>query len=1649
MKHTLFTLVFAGFSLAHANIETLFLIGEKDGDHSPFGQETPDTEPAPGSPTELDDHYYVSSGEPASNFERSLTTWDPSNTVHFELTTAQANPDGLLYFDIGFIWSGNLQDETSANTISCRLNGVEFLLTPSFVSYQDFSAEVSSLVGLLQTGANTLEIVRTGGTSDTWLGIDYLQLTVDPTANEDADEDGLPLRWEVLYQLSDDDSSDAGISSDDDLLTNLQEFQAGTNPRSADTDHDALPDHLETATDPLNPDSDDDGLRDGEETTSNPALADTDNDGAPDAWEIRTGFDPASNTSTPPVFSGAIGINFRSEASSEHGLWSDLAPNGFVPQIHWNQTELLRAWGVSDSEPLLNGDTNAIASPSENSLVNAAGATIATTINFVHDGCRSNHNKGSRAAELLQGGLSTDTNQSPRVTLSGIPFTNYDLYLYVSSAHLGPTGTARLNNDPATDITVRPISSAPTQSFITSHQSASPNVPLFNTIRFSGLSGSSQIVGLFEVDQNIGIAAIQVVDIDADSDGDSVPDYWEFQHGTDANTSNANSDPDGDGLNNVDEFARGTDPNNPDSDHDGLSDFVETNTGTYLNSNDTGSNPLYGDSDGDGLSDSAELAHAFPSNPNEIDSDSDGKNDDVELAEGSNPNNALNQVIPVPTFPAPNRLTWTVDNLQLVRNHETPLTSTDNNQQLVFSLGVINAAQPAWTNLDFRLVMANGKLGEYTVAQGDGGFRHVDGWDLWYGDLNTDLTAAFGFSGSGTFDASDPFSFHFTAEKNPDPNSNWSLSYVVTNEATNTIILSRTIENTVASTTIANQTATWRNQSGIANRCSVSTGQGITLYHQEASLETIPAFTLHRDSDDDGIPDWWENLHSLNPNNSNDAIFDSDNDQLNNLAEYRAGTFPDSADSDNDGVNDGEESYHFTHPSAPNSEPAYFKTGLAFNADRNGNNLPDIWEAAFRTSGLSASGDDDGDGSLNSEEALAGTDPLDATSKPSLEFRDSSSEPPAVFWPTIPGKEQTLLSSSSLVLPFEPELTSASYFEGGNTVQEVSTAAIRRFFRVTTTDQNSDSDPLNDWSELALGSSPVSANSTARPGRYDSNGDGEGESEIAGDLLTWQKTFANQEQLSTGGTVSTPTSYDAARLLMQGSFGPTIASIEEVRSMGLEAWIDDQIMGQPPTHHRDYVDEISQDFHGPRTDLTYSYNVGSDFIDGNNVQTAFARAAISGPDQLRQRVAFALSQILVISRRDANLAHNIYALSTYYDLLVEHAFGDYEELLLEVTLNPAMGRYLSHLGNQPADPSINRYPDENYAREVMQLFSIGLWELQPNGERKTDANGDFIPTYGNAEVTELARVMTGLWYGDQSYGYGGWQDTHYAIPMNLFPDHHDFGSKTLLNGFTIPARPPSEENGLLDIQDAIEHLVQHENCAPFICKSLIQFLVTSNPSPEYVARVSAVFADDGTGQRGNLGAVVKALLLDPEARDPVVANSATFGLLREPVIRTMHLARLTQLNRDQDLVWWDYNNYNDAAFQAPLFSPSVFNFYRPDYQPPQTLTDNGLLAPAFEITNSYSAVSFPNHLWQTIDDGFSHYEFYHVPPDYSLLRPYADDSEALLDYVNLVICSGHMTAKTRDLIRTGLNQLDASDHSGRMKLALYSALMSPQGAIQR
>jgi uncharacterized protein (DUF1800 family) len=1650
MKSLLYLLL-AGTFPAHAKFTPIIQVGTNNNSTSEFSRENGMEDTAPGSATIRDDHYYLAGTYPApvgtllddedvDDYERSLTSSDPRNVIHFHLKPAQATNTGLMRIELDFIWSGasvNGNDAPFENVVEVSVNGNPASFTSeAFQNYVVISAEFPTTGLGLSPGANTLEIRRIGNTPGTWLAMDQISASLDPNALVDADGDNLPLYWETRYQLSDSDPTDAAADFDGDTLTNLAEFLAGTNPRLSDTDADGLNDQDETESDPRDPDSDDDGLLDGEETNSSPVLVDTDADGASDAWEIQTGYNPDDDQSTPPQWAGAIGINFRSESRRNAGRWPSTFPNGLIPQINWNQTELLESSGVSSGSPLRPGDSSQISDPVAGIIVDSAGNPTSATASFTFDGTRTSRANDTPAAHLLNGYLSSDSSTPATLQIDNIPasFVTYDVYVYMSTSYLGPLATLRRDGIFFESALMRPLGAGGDLDFILFRPSTGPVAPRANVVRYQGLTGRSVLFESFRTsDNSSGIAGIQIIDTSGDIDSDGLPDWWEILHRSDVTI---DDDPDGDSLNWLAEFNAGSDPWKADSDGDGLNDAAEVAAG---------SDPNFGDTDDDGLSDFDEVTHPLPSDPTLADTDSDGVDDASERASFSDPGDGDFAMLPVPVFVSDTEILWEATDLQFVNDHGDGIRSDSGTNRDFIDWRVDNLTADVSSTLRMRLPRRNGKIVFNVSTSGQGSFRR-NGSSFSHNDYNTDLTSALGFVGFGSCDTSDPLTFRVRALSDGTTGSNWTVTFSIVNQKSGIIVAGREFTGCDAVPSVADQSAVWGDDD-VPGASEMLLGQGIKLYRTASPVARLNGLAHCADADNDGMNDLYESTHGLNPNDPSDALLDGDADGLSNLSESILGTDPTDFDSDDDGVGDSLEAAQFSDPNSADSIPPLFNSPAHVGTDLNENGMSDLWEAHFGAGGLIPTEDEDGDGFTNQEEAGLGSDPFDPNSN--FRIATEESESPNSFdlcFPRLLLKSQKIYSSNSLQ-NFNPSSLSMNV-EGGEYRVTAPFSFSQEFFRVAVSDRDLDSDGLSDWDESILGSGSSDSNSLGRAVAFDRDDDGNPDGMIPGDRAVYLERFANRTSLAAGTGSVTPTRTQASRLLMQGSFGPTMSEIETVRQLGIEGWIDDQIENQPATHHEDYIQEIENDLNGPRVDQTYRTN-NDERVEDENLQSAFARAAISGPDQLRQRVAFALSQILVISRQDGNIDQNVRSLARYYDRLVDHAFGNYYDLLMGVTLDPNMGRYLSHVGNLPPDPAINRFPDENYAREVMQLFSIGLWELNQDGTRKLDQEGNPIPTYDNDTITELARVMTGLWFANNGWGSQTRQDQEHLVPMELFPENHDFGEKTLLNGFVIPARTPSVENGMQDIRDAIRHLFEHPNCAPFVCRSLIQFLVSSNPKPAYVARISAVFADNGTGERGDLGAVVKAILMDAEARDPAIATSPNFGIFREPVVRTMHLAKLTRMNRSGNLVWWDYGNYFEDTLQMPLNAPTVFNFYRPDYTPPGSLDRAGLDGPAFEIANSYTMVSLPNRFWSIADRGFRVSGRYQFTPDYGSFMPYLEDSDVLLDYLNVVVCAGGMGAKTRSIIKTNLANTAISDPVEKVRLAVYLAIMSPEGAVQR
>lgn len=505
----------------------------------------------------------------------------------------------------------------------------------------------------------------------------------------------------------------------------------------------------------------------------------------------------------------------------------------------------------------------------------------------------------------------------------------------------------------------------------------------------------------------------------------------------------------------------------------------------------------------------------------------------------------------------------------------------------------------------------------------------------------------------------------------------------------------------------------------------------------------------------------------------------------------------------------------------------------------------------------------------------------------------------------------------------------------------------------------------------------------------------------------------------------------AARLLTQGSFGPTISEIERVATMTPEQWVDEQLAAAP-SYHLPECRRLRQN---------------SEELESAARTDAWWQIALTAPDQLRQRVAFALSQILVVSDQASALFHQNEGLCLYYDMLVRNAFGNYRELLEEATLSPIMGRYLSMLGNAKPDPATGRRADENYARELMQLFTVGLVQLRADGTPVLDAAGQPLPTYTQADIEGLARTLTGwAWAGATRFEYG---PRDWLTPMQAFEAYHDTGSKTLLGGAVVPAGGSARA----DLELALDTLFAHPNVGPFIGRQLIQKLVTSNPSPDYVARVAAVFADNGQGRRGDLGAVVRAVLLDAEAREGLNRN-IDFGKLREPLLRQSHLWRALQAQPDAASGRYSYRRARLELGQSPLQSPSVFNFYSPGYAPPGAIRERGLVAPEYQLANEASTALIANRAYNSL-----YYDYVGsgeaaagaVRVDLRPLLGLAADSAALVEHLDLLLTSAQLDTGFKSALADHLDAIPAGDDGGRLRVqdAVYLILTSPQYQIQR
>ncbi|WP_309629087.1 DUF1800 domain-containing protein [Brevundimonas sp.] len=542
---------------------------------------------------------------------------------------------------------------------------------------------------------------------------------------------------------------------------------------------------------------------------------------------------------------------------------------------------------------------------------------------------------------------------------------------------------------------------------------------------------------------------------------------------------------------------------------------------------------------------------------------------------------------------------------------------------------------------------------------------------------------------------------------------------------------------------------------------------------------------------------------------------------------------------------------------------------------------------------------------------------------------------------------------------------------------------------------------------------------------------------------------------SDGGTTPPPTpapvisDADAAKLLTQATFGPTDAEIDSVKSLGYAGWINAQLALQSSSHLAYTDNRLAQ--------LRLTNPAAT--LGPNQFYESFWLYSATGQAQLRERVKLALSEIFVISLTDANI--DVRGAASYYDMLGANAFGNYRTLLEQVSLHPMMGIYLTHLANQKEDPATGRTPDENYAREVMQLMSIGVQELNVDGTVRRDANGAAIPTYTPADISNLARVFTGFsWYAatptNSTFVGGGRNNDSYVRSMILYPQFHSTSAKTFL-GVTLPA---GSTDGVAELKTALDTIFNNVNVPPFICKQLIQRLVTSNPSAGYVSRCSTAFINNGSGVRGDLAVVVRTILLDAEARDINSTSSATFGKVREPVIRMTNWMRAFGATSVSGNYLLNSTSANTSLGQSALASPSVFNFFRPGYVPPNTrLGAQNLLAPEFQIVDEVTVAGYANTMQTAIGTGIGTGS--DVRSAYTREVAIAADANALTDRMSRMLLYGQMSSTLRARIVESVNSIAVPAATGsnqatidtallnRSRLAVYMTMVSPEYLVQR
>jgi uncharacterized protein (DUF1800 family) len=505
-----------------------------------------------------------------------------------------------------------------------------------------------------------------------------------------------------------------------------------------------------------------------------------------------------------------------------------------------------------------------------------------------------------------------------------------------------------------------------------------------------------------------------------------------------------------------------------------------------------------------------------------------------------------------------------------------------------------------------------------------------------------------------------------------------------------------------------------------------------------------------------------------------------------------------------------------------------------------------------------------------------------------------------------------------------------------------------------------------------------------------------------------------------------PTGVQSSRFLAQATMGPTKADVTALQASTYDAWITAQFATARATSHWDWL-------------VAQGFNNVANINNENGYNPTVWRQAIVGQDQLRQRVGLALLDILVVGISGLNTSWRAFAAAGYFDILLDGAFGNFRDLTEKISLNPAMGIYLTFLNNRKANTAAGSQPDENYARELMQLFTLGLYKLNADGSQQS-ANGKPIETYLPEDVSGLARVFTGFVLDSND----NTTPDRLRRPLVQNASQHETGVKTFL-GTTIPAGT----DGIASLKIALDTIFAHPNVPPFISKQLIQRLVTSNPSAAYVGRISAVFANNGSGVRGDLKAVIRAILLDDEARNDAGIANPSFGKLREPVVRLTNWARAFGVASPSEA--WNFGDTSSTATrlgQSIGRAPSVFNFFRPGYAPPNTsIASSGLVGPEFQVTSEPSVIAYVNYMQTLIQNGAGD-----AKAVYTDILTKASDSQALIDEINLVLAAGQISATSVATIKAAVDSISFTGTNGpinRVYTAILLVMAAPEYITQK